>query len=171
LLEIFARDHADDMATLRKLFASGETTNAQRLVHTLKGVTATLGADAAHQCILELELALREQALPEDIGACIGELEASMTPLLAAMQHLSDAGTPSPPPLEMDSVRTREILGILEALLAEDDTRASQVWIESAPIIKAALGSAAAMLEKQIESFEYDRALQTLREAISSSLG
>jgi HPt (histidine-containing phosphotransfer) domain-containing protein len=91
LLEIFARDHADDMATLRKLFASGETTNAQRLVHTLKGATATLGATALSQGALDIELALRKPASPEEVEARIASVEALLTALLADIQRMTDA--------------------------------------------------------------------------------
>ena len=71
-------------------------------------------------------------------------------------------------PQEMDSARAEAVLEQLEALLAEDDTRASQVWSESAPLINAALGSAAASLGQEIERFEYDKALQTLRSATTT---
>jgi two-component system sensor histidine kinase/response regulator len=91
LLEIFARDHADDMATLRKLFASGETTNAQRLVHTLKGAAATLGATALSQGALDIELALRKPASPEEVEARIASVEALLTALLADIQRMTDA--------------------------------------------------------------------------------
>ena len=98
LLEIFARDHRDDVAILRMHLEAGEITDAQRLVHTLKGAAATLGAMALSQRAVDLELALREQASPEDIETRIVAVEASLIPLLADIQHMADAGTPAVPP-------------------------------------------------------------------------
>ena len=170
LLEMFARDHADDVAALRAHLAGGEIADAKRLAHTLKGAAATLGAEALRQCAQDLELALRERAPQADIEACIVAVGASLSPLLAAIQLLADAGMPAaPPPAEMDSKRVGYVLGKLEALLAEDNTLASQVWIESKPLIEAALGSAAASLGREIERFEYDKALQTLRSAATTN--
>jgi HPt (histidine-containing phosphotransfer) domain-containing protein len=163
LLEIFARDHANDIAMLRTHLASGEIIDAQRLVHTLKGAAATLGAMALSQRVVDLEPALRGQASAEDIEAHILAVEDSLTKLLADIQHMADAGAPSP--VEMNSAQAEAVLEQLEALLAEDNTRASQVWRESASLINAALGSAAASLGREIERFEYDKALQTLRSA------
>jgi PAS domain S-box-containing protein len=173
LLEMFARDHAEDVAMLRTHLAGGKMADAQRLSHTLKGVAATLGAMALSENAQNLEQAIREAASAEDIEARVAAVEASLTPLLADIQQIADARKPAVlPPVEMDSERTREVLAKLEALLAEDDTRASQLWIELAPLIRAALGpSAAASLEKEIERFEYDKALQTLRKAITPALG
>ncbi len=94
LLEIFARDHADDVRMLRTLLAGGETADAQRLAHTLKGSSATLGAMALSQCALDLELALREQRPREDIEACIGAVDALLASQLAGIQGMMDAGAP-----------------------------------------------------------------------------
>ncbi|MDG4596957.1 MAG: hypothetical protein P9F75_14935 [Candidatus Contendobacter sp.] len=60
------------------------------------------------------------------------------------------------------------MLARLEALLAEDDTRASQVWRKAAPTITMTLGATAVELDKAIERFEYDEALRILRTALSS---
>jgi CheY-like chemotaxis protein/HPt (histidine-containing phosphotransfer) domain-containing protein len=169
LLEMFARDHADDVAKLRAYLASGKMEDAQRLAHTLKGVSATLGANEVRQCALDLELAIRELE-SQDIEKRIDTVEASLTPILAAIQDLAGTGMPvAPATIEIDHTQTEEILKQLEALLAVDDTRASQLWIESAPLIKAVLGSAADSLEQEIERFEYDKALKTLRDVVGLS--
>jgi len=91
LLGIFARDHADDMAMLRKHLAAGEMADAQRLVHTLKGSSATLGATALSQCALDLELELRGQASQEDIDARIGALDTALTSMVASLQRLASS--------------------------------------------------------------------------------
>jgi chemotaxis protein histidine kinase CheA len=150
---------------------AGEITDAQRLVHTLKGAAATLGAMELSQCAVDLELALREQGSQKDIEARIVAVEALLIPLLADIQRMADAGMPAVSlPAEIDSARVEAVLEQLEALLAVDDTQAGRIWSESAPLINAALGSAAASLGKEIERFEYDKALQTLLSATTTKL-
>ena len=68
-----------------------------------------------------------------------------------------------------DRARAREVLARLETLLAEDDTQAYGVWLESADLIEAALGSAASQLRDEIDRFEYDKALRTLRGELESN--
>jgi hypothetical protein len=68
----------------------------------------------------------------------------------------------------VDWARAREVLGQLNALLAADDVRANTVWRESMPLLTAALGPAAGAVGRDIERFEYDRALHSLRAALGS---
>lgn len=46
LLAIFLRDHKDDMVKLVSNLKEGDSSASKRLIHTLKGTTATLGLDA-----------------------------------------------------------------------------------------------------------------------------
>jgi hypothetical protein len=54
-------------------------------------------------------------------------------------------------------------LGQLERLLAENDTRAEDVWLEHTRLIRATLGPAALRLAQQIGQYDYEEALATLR--------
>ena len=46
LLRMFVANHADDGARIRQQLADGEAAEAQRIAHTLKGMAATIGAEA-----------------------------------------------------------------------------------------------------------------------------
>ncbi|MDS4021405.1 MAG: ABC transporter substrate binding protein [Candidatus Competibacter sp.] len=78
--------------------------------------------------------------------------------------------TPPNPPAPDQAVaptvdwdRTRTVLAELEALLAEDDIRAGTVFRASAPLLRATLGEAAKTLACQLDGFEYEQALETVR--------
>lgn len=88
----------------------------------------------------------------------------------AALLHWLPGPAPAGP-ATVDNLWAREMLAQLEALLAEDDTRASQVWRKAAPTIIMTLGATAVELGKAIERFEYDEALRILRTALSSPAG
>ena len=162
LLDLFAREHDGDAAALRAHLAADRRSDARRLAHTLKGVAATLGAEAVYQNALALEGALSSDADDAELEAGISAVDAALTPLLAAIRRLELA---TPPLLHeaVDAVRARQILVQLEALLMVDDTQVEQVWRECAPLVMAALGPAATRIGSAIERFEYDTALQVLR--------
>ncbi|MDS4020088.1 MAG: PAS domain S-box protein, partial [Candidatus Competibacter sp.] len=165
LLGLFARNHADDVAALRARVAAGEPADAVRLAHTLKGVAATLGAEEVRARALALEQALRERAAASEIAARLDAVEATLTPLRAAIESIRCAA-PTPAPPAVDGARVREVLAQLETLLAVDDVRTYTVWREAAPLLSAALGPVAAALGRDIERFDYAQALQTLRAVV-----
>ena len=166
LLAMFAQSHANDMGMLRAHWAAGEIGEARRLAHTLKSVAATLGAEALRQRALELERVLRESAPAVDIEAGIGAVEAVLTPLLAAIREFSGAETAGAP-AAVDEARARDALAQLESLLAENNMQANAVWVQSAPLLEAALGSLAAPIKRAIDYFDYSNALRLLRDSDS----
>jgi len=163
LLVMFSQGHAGDIAALRQHIAAGESVEAQRLVHTLKGLSATLGLTTLHHQALALELAIKTTVNDADnIIAAVNAVEELMTPVLASINQLFS----KPAEATISVLNLQEIgalLGQLEELLIKDDTLANKLWQESAPRIQATLGSVAKQLGNEIESFEYEKALNTLR--------
>lgn len=58
ILEKFLENHQNDAAGIRKLLARGDSSEANRLLHTLKGVAANIGADQLKEGSLRLKKAL-----------------------------------------------------------------------------------------------------------------
>ena len=98
LLDLFVRSHADDVAELRRHLDSGALPAAQRVLHTLQGAAAALGAEAVRDQALEFELALRTPAPRVAVEARIVALDAALAPLLA---HLSRITAASPAAVSM----------------------------------------------------------------------
>ena len=86
LLQLFAREHADDSALLRAHLAKGEREQAEALMHTQKGAAATLGATALARCALDLERSLKEAASPGEIEDRVKASEAALTSLLEGIR-------------------------------------------------------------------------------------
>jgi two-component system, sensor histidine kinase and response regulator len=85
LLSKYALSHAHDMVAVRQQLAEGNFDAARRLAHSLKGVSATLGATQVRSQALELEVAIGEQWEPKRIEACVVSVEAVLAPLVAAL--------------------------------------------------------------------------------------
>jgi len=88
LLGRFVANHGDDAAKLRQTLVAGDPAEARLLAHTLKGVAATLGAEAVRQRAAEIELALREGAAPAVIDSGIMNLERDLLGLIEALANV-----------------------------------------------------------------------------------
>ena len=172
LLDLFVQNHANDGVILRTALIAGNSWEAQRVAHTLKSVAATLGAKALSRCARELEREIKAGVAWPALESTLDAIEAILTPLLTAVRRVRDSrirAAPTPALAAVDRLKAGEVLTRLEALLAEDGTQARTVWLESTVLIEAAPGSTARQLQDQINRFEFDKALLTLRAALGAS--
>ncbi|MBI4741455.1 MAG: PAS domain S-box protein [Betaproteobacteria bacterium] len=164
LLNTFAGAHADDAAKLRDALAAGAMADAQRLAHTLKSVAATLGMADLRQRASDIEQGVRDQGAAADLLDGANRLEFLLAPLVDAIKRLADSTSPAAPaPVGGDWTRARQSVRQLEALLQEDNAQAYTVWRDAAPLLENFLGSQAGQLRREIEGFDFDQALKTLR--------
>jgi len=172
LLGLFVQNHANDGVILRTALIAGNGWEARRVAHTLKSVAATLGARALSCCARELEQEIEAGVAWPALESTLVATEAILTPLLSAVRRARDSrvqAAPTPALAAVDRLKAGEVLTRLEALLAEDGTQARTVWLESTVLIEAAPGSTARQLQDQINRFEFDKALLTLRAALGAS--
>jgi two-component system, sensor histidine kinase and response regulator len=85
LLGKYVESHSPDMANVREQLAAGNFDEARRLAHSLKGVSATLGASKVQANALVLEMAINDRLDRGHIEACIVGVEAAWSPLVAAL--------------------------------------------------------------------------------------
>jgi two-component system, sensor histidine kinase and response regulator len=91
LIRMFVDRHVDDIAQLRRFLAAGEIERATRVIHTLKGVLATLGAERARDLAASLEQAISHGARPApEIEWLCEVMEAELASLIGAIQSCPD---------------------------------------------------------------------------------
>lgn len=166
VLDLFAQAHGDAAAVLRRRLAAGELSEVERLARTLNRLSTTLGATALGAHAGELAERVKRGALVSDVEAGIAVLDAALTPLLEDIRSVSSPPPSAPPDLDWSQAPT--ILTRLETLLAEDNTRAKDLLLESAPLIEAILGTHASRFRTQVENFDFEQALDTLRLVIDT---
>ncbi|MDD5390137.1 MAG: PAS domain S-box protein [Gallionellaceae bacterium] len=162
LLRLFAESHAGDMAQLREHLAASQFDAARHLAHSLKGVAATLGAHHLADQMARLETALKQPG-----GGCEGlidNIEAGLSTLAAAILALPQWPTEATA-LSLNPGRLEQVMDELEHLLAQSDAHAGQLAADSTAQLRAALGDSCDELQRQIEHFDYETALATLRAA------
>jgi len=157
-LRTYALGHGQDMAELRRRLVAGERDQARFIVHTLRGVSGTLGAAAVQHAAAALETALRTGA---DTAACeplIAAVQRAYTAvasdILAQLPQDECAPSAAPP----DGAGLRDLVQRLDDLLAVGDIAAGHFFRESVGALRMVLGEDLGRLTRQIDAFDYDRA-------------
>ena len=95
LLDKFGPQYAGQVTRIRAALQAGDTSEARRLALGLKGVAATLGAQAVAAAALAVEqalnLALRDQVPADDVEPLLAALNESILRLLQAIESTRNA--------------------------------------------------------------------------------
>jgi PAS domain S-box-containing protein len=159
MLRRYVDSHAGDVGHMHELLARGETREALRLIHSLKGLSGTLGARQIQELAAGLEAALKAGAPDPGLAA---RLDASLAGLAAAVAALpQDAAGAAP--MAADGPRMAEVLDGLDALLAEDNMLSNGYLLKWQTTLAAALGPRFSELANLVDGYRYDLALALLR--------
>ena len=85
MLRRYVAGQAHVVRDIRGALSSGDRTTAERLAHTSKAVSGNVGAICIQARAEALETGLREGAPATEIERLIGDLDAPMSGLLAAL--------------------------------------------------------------------------------------
>jgi two-component system sensor histidine kinase/response regulator len=164
----FADDYHDVMDRIRAGWADGDGADTVRLVHTLKGLLATLGAYDASEAARNLEAGLssgrRDNALVDELGRLF-ELALDSFNLLRISD---DVATPKPTfdgaSVEIKDIESvKKLLQDLAHLLEDGDSEAAEkASVLSDVLPGAAYGEVMQLLRREIDKFEFDAASEIL---------
>ncbi len=161
LLRLYADTHQNDMMRLRERFVAGAREEALRIAHSLKGASGALGAVAVQALAAELEAALRGEVDLTEVERLSLRVEAEQARLVPALR-LALPTTPAPTPV----VASGEVLALLERRLREDDMGAGESLRAAYSALAERLPEPVlALLVRQVESYDFQAALATLRSA------
>jgi hypothetical protein len=100
------------------------------------------------------------------IEALLQPTDAACSALVAALQSALpwEAAEPADAPeTPIATAATSQLLERLDALLADDDSDAIELFKESAPALRAALGPVYAEMERALDNYQLVEALAALR--------
>ena len=171
----FGADYHDVMDRIRTNAADSDGADTVRLVHTLKGLLATLGArdasEAARQLEVSLSSAQRDEALIDELGRLL-EIVLDSFSLLRVRDDASalkpNSGGSGVEIMNFEAVMP--MLRDLAKLLEDGDSDAA----DKASVLTDALpgaeyGEAMQRLRGEIDKFEFDAASKILGEIIQST--
>ena len=143
---------------------------AERLAHTLKGASGTIGATGVQQMAAALEAAIQQHSPREVLEA---HLAAVRTPLDTLLAHLERAlpAEVAAVVVAADLARIQQVCTQLSALLAEGDSEASDVFEAHADLLGAAFPAQFAALAAAVRAFDFPTALVALGAAVGTLSG
>ena len=167
LLQRFVREHHGGAIRFEECLDNGDYIGAQRLVHTLKGTGATLGASAlaeqAEKLLVRLRAAPKGVVHADEVRAEITAISREFEVLLAALP-LTPASPAVVPPeaVVLDPQQYDSLLAQLDKLLAEHDTLVIALFEENAAALSQVLGSSYELIARQVSSFYFEDARRSL---------
>jgi CheY-like chemotaxis protein/HPt (histidine-containing phosphotransfer) domain-containing protein len=171
-LDAFVSKYADAVAVMAQSVREGDLASAHLHAHSLKGLAASIGADAVSHSAQALESALRaeeQSALPE----LLEQLQAPLGSLVQAIEQdptrstqpgetvgtdaLSDAAGPD---LQALTPAVRELIALLES----DDARAIKHFAAIETLVgSTAHASSFSAIGTSIRAYQFGAALRDLR--------
>lgn len=155
---------------LAKLAEAGQWSQAQHLVHNLKGVAANVGATRCSALSAEVEHALQ---LAVQAGQPPASAHSLLAPLMAHLAHLAlrlrqalpEVPDPEQPGQPVDAAQLQGICAELGELLATNNAAAELLLQTQAGLLRDGLGVKFDLLAQQVQEFEFSDALLTLQQA------
>jgi two-component system sensor histidine kinase/response regulator len=169
MLRKFAAGQKSVVAEIRNALKSNLPDAAERLAHTLKGVSGAIGATGLQQLAEKLETAIRERYSREEIDARIDALKMPLEYLITQLESkLPEERVRMA--VTVDPERLKAVCDELAAMLSDDDAEAGDVLDAHADLLNAAFPNHYRKIDDGIRSFDYEAALEALRTAAGSSV-
>jgi HPt (histidine-containing phosphotransfer) domain-containing protein len=164
LLGQFVDQQADTVAAVRASLARGDFASAERLMHTLKGVSGNLGAKVLSGLAAELEMSLRDRNA-RSLEAGLSGIAPELARLMEAIRNFLAAGATDAPlrNSNSNSAETMTLLRHLKQMLADDDGAALDYLLEARDRIGVAISETDLdSLHKAVADFDFPAALDCL---------
>jgi two-component system, sensor histidine kinase and response regulator len=157
-------EHEDGVPGLDNCLANGQLELARRMVHSLKGSAAAIGADMLRRLAASCEIAIARGEETKRVRLMAFDLEYELVHLVAALHdrlpvtEQADGHTaPS-----MGAAQFASALETLGSLLASADFGAQRLHRDIAPQLRETFGAPAEALAQAVRDHAYERAFALL---------
>jgi CheY-like chemotaxis protein len=167
MLRKFLAGQADAITRISHCLDAGDEAGAELIAHTLKGVSASLGAHRLARIADGLERCLRTHAAPQVRSAAAAQTQDLLGALVTELREIPALVPAQPRTQPLTEVERASAPGLLQTLgewLAEDDALAAELWETHAQLFSALLSNAR-QVDAAIRGFDFERALQLLQGA------
>ncbi len=162
LLAKFTETHSADFANLRRALAEQNREEARRIAHSLKGVSATLGAVHINQASIALEQAIRDNAESATLLPLIDRVEEAYHALHSQLAAHQESSTP--PAASIDAAAAQTLLQDIRRELEHGEMSVQERVRFHAETLKQLLGGRYAEFDNLVSSFEFESALAFLNQ-------
>jgi HPt (histidine-containing phosphotransfer) domain-containing protein len=173
LLRQFAEQQGSAVTQIATALERGDSSLAERLAHTLKGVAGNIGAKAVQSAASTLEKLIRNRASAAELESAKQSVSAALDPLVAQIHGLDttvskteplDSVAPAPEPAQ-----SREAAAHLNQLLTECDPAAADFVTANRTTLRPLFaGDTWPQFEKLVQDYSFADAQQKLNQAQTS---
>ncbi|GAB2997052.1 hypothetical protein GCM10010960_13800 [Arenimonas maotaiensis] len=170
ILAQFRERQADAPAKIREALDAGDAVAAQRIAHTLKGLSGNIGATSLQKACASIDARIRNGDTGGDFGARLADLAADLAAVVAAIGPVLQAAEPEaarhPAPVQ-DAGELPKRMNRLAEMLSDADAASLDFFHAHADGFKSAWPEAFEAIREAIESFDFELALTEIRQALS----
>ncbi|MBF0119773.1 MAG: response regulator [Desulfobacterales bacterium] len=165
LLEKFKQDYTDAVFKTKLLLKEGKIKDAERFVHSLKGVSGNLGAERLKVASEMLEINLRKVNI-QGIEELIFELEASLNEVLSSVKEFITTSPMNQNVIhKFDLSKISELVEKLKTMLIEENFDAEEVSLTlHEHLSNTELNAQSIEMRNHISGLNYSEGLKILEE-------
>ncbi len=161
MLRKFVAGQKSAAADILKALDGNDLASAERLAHTLKGVSGNIGATHLQQLAEEIETAIKEHHERGVIDEQLQTLKNQLDYFVEQLEHKLPQERVKEP-VAIDTNKLNLVCAQLKALLLDDDAAAVDILDLNADLLYAAFPERFHNIEKHIHAFDYESALNVL---------
>jgi PAS domain S-box-containing protein len=167
LLKKFIDGQKSFILEIKKLVSENNLGTAERLAHTLKGVSGNIGAIDIAPLADKLESSLREHQPAELINICIAALETPLTNLLTTLS-LELGQDKTHQVIAVDTAKLKKICSQLISTLEAGDAEAVEITDINSDLLSSAFPLDFEKLNHAIQDYDFPKALLTLNAIVKT---
>ncbi|MDO9281959.1 MAG: response regulator [Methylotenera sp.] len=171
MLYKFSHTHGGDVRQIKQALDDHDLKLAERLAHSLKGVSATLGAQQVQLVAYDLERKIHDSANRIELDSILGDLAQALTASCDEINamHINNE---KPTLIDVDPAYFKALLPKLKSQLESDDLMATKTWSELESLLTEAIGeNLTDPLNKKIQNFDFCGALESLQAILADHPG
>ncbi len=168
LLEKFVQGGRDWSARMVAALEQPDMASARLLAHTLKGVSAQVGALRMRDLAQSLEHAIEQHESAQAIGPRLREAGVHLAMLLNALEERLPANHAEPTALAVDSTSLVELCSQLVQSFEHDDFASGQLVDKHEGPLRSLLGTDFNGFAEAVHDFDFGTALLLLKKAMAS---
>ena len=167
LLRKFAVAQGRTGEDIHAALARQDAATAERLAHTLKGVSGSLGLVLLQQQADALQRAIHRGESPRALEPALDRLQADLAMVIAQLQQ--QLGAEAAAVARPDGLPLHDVCQRLDALLAEDNLQAVEMLRDHAQQLRDGLGSDYDALVEALNRFDFDVARTLLQRSAQAA--
>ena len=167
LLRQFVEQQGAAAAQITEALQRNETSAAERLAHTVKGVCGNLGIRGVQQAAAKLEKSIATETAPADLASALEEFRAALEDFVSRLRAaLPPTETAVETPAPLDAEQAKQVVTEMISHLNNFDPAASECLEANRNVFRSVLpGESFAAFEQQVDGFAFADALAGLQEA------